>query len=80
MFLEHHILINVTNKTVIRLLPALNIPHEVLVHFIDTFETLKYIIDLAHHLNMKVVAEGIENEQQLNLLESLDCDYAQGYY
>ncbi|MFU8792905.1 MAG: putative bifunctional diguanylate cyclase/phosphodiesterase [Acholeplasmataceae bacterium] len=43
-------------------------------------ETLKYIIDLAHHLNMKVVAEGIENEHQLQLLKSLDCDYAQGYY
>lgn len=40
LFLEHHILINVTNKTVIRLLPPLNIPHEALIHFIDTFEAL----------------------------------------
>ena len=43
-------------------------------------ETLKYIIDLSHHLKMKVVAEGIENAEQLALLKSLGCDYAQGYY
>jgi diguanylate cyclase len=43
-------------------------------------ETLKYLIELAHHLNMKVVAEGIETKEQLDLLTELNCDYAQGYY
>ena len=37
-------------------------------------------IDLAHNLGLKVVAEGIETEYALNLLRSLNCDYAQGYY
>ncbi len=37
-------------------------------------------IDLAHNLGLKVVAEGVETEYALNLLNSLNCDYAQGYY
>ena len=38
------------------------------------------IIDLAHHLDMTVTAEGIETETQLKYLQNLGCDYAQGYY
>lgn len=38
------------------------------------------IIQMAHRLNMKVIAEGVESVQQLNLLEKLNCDYIQGYY
>ncbi|GBO52832.1 diguanylate cyclase/phosphodiesterase with PAS/PAC sensor [Pseudanabaena sp. lw0831] len=37
------------------------------------------IINLAHGLNMDVVAEGIETEEQKQILRSLSCDYAQGY-
>lgn len=40
LFLEHHILINVTSQTVIRLLPPLNIPHDALVDFLETFKKL----------------------------------------
>lgn len=36
------------------------------------------IIALAHTLNMKVVAEGVENERQLRLIRSLKCDELQG--
>ncbi len=39
----------------------------------------KAIINLAHSLDKEVIAEGIETENQKNLLKSLDCDYAQGY-
>lgn len=37
------------------------------------------IISLAHSLSMKVVAEGVETEQQHALLHRLGCDAAQGY-
>ena len=37
------------------------------------------IIDLAHALEMNVVAEGIETEKQLRELEKMGCDLGQGY-
>jgi diguanylate cyclase (GGDEF)-like protein/PAS domain S-box-containing protein len=37
------------------------------------------IISLAHKLNMKVVAEGIETEDQQTILSGLRCEYGQGY-
>lgn len=37
------------------------------------------IVALAKELSLKVVAEGVENEDQLALLRSLDCDLWQGY-
>lgn len=37
-------------------------------------------IKLAHNLNLKVIAEGVENQDSLDLLEIMGCDYAQGYY
>lgn len=54
--------------------------------FVDKIETsrTKYficntIIKVAHQLRLKVVAEGIENEQQHELLRKAKCDYGQGY-
>jgi diguanylate cyclase (GGDEF)-like protein len=37
------------------------------------------IIDMAHKLDIKVVAEGIETVPQKNLLSQFECDYGQGY-
>jgi EAL domain-containing protein (putative c-di-GMP-specific phosphodiesterase class I) len=37
------------------------------------------IIMMAHSLNLKVIAEGVENVEQLELLRSLNCDEAQGF-
>jgi EAL domain-containing protein (putative c-di-GMP-specific phosphodiesterase class I) len=37
-------------------------------------------IELAHNLGLSVVAEGVENEQTLDKLSELGCDYAQGYF
>ncbi|MFZ2392908.1 sensor domain-containing protein [Rhodoferax sp.] len=37
------------------------------------------IINLAHALKLKVVAEGVETEAQARLLRELDCDEMQGY-
>lgn len=38
------------------------------------------IIAMSKALGKKVVAEGVETEEQLNLLTKLGCDYIQGYY
>ena len=37
------------------------------------------IINLAHALKLKVVAEGVETEEHSRLLRLLDCDEMQGY-
>lgn len=41
---------------------------------------IKTILALARSLNMKVIAEGVENTAQLDVLRSLDCQLAQGFY
>lgn len=37
------------------------------------------IISLAHALKLEVIAEGVETEEQKNILRLLKCDLAQGY-
>jgi diguanylate cyclase (GGDEF)-like protein len=45
----------------------------------ENSEILQTIISLAKNLKMRVIAEGIETESQLALLQNLGCDYGQGY-
>jgi diguanylate cyclase (GGDEF)-like protein/PAS domain S-box-containing protein len=45
----------------------------------ENSEIARTIITLARNLGMKVVAEGIETDLQLNQLKSLGCDWGQGY-
>jgi PAS domain S-box-containing protein len=45
----------------------------------ETLEIVRVIVMLAHHLGMKVVAEGVETRAQLDLLKQLGCERAQGY-
>ena len=40
----------------------------------------KSIIDLAHNLNLTVIAEGVENQQQLAIIEKLGAEEIQGFY
>jgi diguanylate cyclase (GGDEF)-like protein/PAS domain S-box-containing protein len=38
------------------------------------------IISMAHHLGLKVIAEGVETEFELNFLNQRNCQHYQGYY
>jgi len=40
---------------------------------------VKMIIEMAHQLGFKVVAEGVETEAQLQVLGELNCDTLQGF-
>jgi PAS domain S-box-containing protein len=42
-------------------------------------EIVRAIIVLAHNLGLKVVAEGTEKEEHINLLRDFNCEMAQGY-
>lgn len=37
-------------------------------------------IDLAHNMGKSVIAEGVESQEVLDILEILGCDYVQGYF
>lgn len=41
---------------------------------------LHSIIELGHRLALNIIAEGIENQEQLTLLQQMNCDYGQGYF
>ncbi len=43
-------------------------------------EIVNAIVQLAHHLNMETVAEGIETEAERVMLEQFNCDFGQGYW
>lgn len=56
------------------------------ISFIDEIETNKddyhlthAIIDIGNALGLEVIAEGVENEEQKNILQELGCKTAQGY-
>lgn len=46
----------------------------------DSFVTIKNLISMFHDVRRKLVAEGVENEEQMSTLRELGCDYIQGYY
>ncbi len=41
---------------------------------------LQNTVRMIKEMNLKIVVEGVETEQQKNLVASLGCDYCQGYY
>jgi EAL domain-containing protein (putative c-di-GMP-specific phosphodiesterase class I) len=54
--------------------------------FVDEIETNPYrkalceaIIVMSHKLGLKVIAEGVERQEQLNWLKEVDCDFYQGF-
>ena len=46
----------------------------------DDVAIVEAVLGLGKHFNTKVVAEGVEDEEQLSFLKSQGCDIAQGYY
>ena len=38
------------------------------------------IVDIGHHLGMTVIAEGVETQEQLDMLGTMGCDQAQGFF
>ncbi len=53
--------------------------------FIDGIEedrqqvVVKALVDISHELSLKVIAEGVEKQEQLAILKEVNCDYVQGY-
>jgi PAS domain S-box-containing protein len=46
----------------------------------ESLEIVRTIIMLAHNLGLKVVAEGAETQEHVNLLKQLNCEMVQGYF
>ena len=46
----------------------------------DSRAIVQMIVSLGRSLGMEIVAEGVEGAKQAGLLESLGCEYAQGYF
>lgn len=51
-----------------------------LEHDEDDRKIIEAIIAMAHKLNINVLAEGVETRKQWKMLESINCDFGQGYY
>jgi len=45
----------------------------------DSADIVKAIVEMAHSLKLKVIAEGVETEEQLSQLRELGCNSAQGF-
>lgn len=41
---------------------------------------LESVIQMAHKLNLKTIAEGVETEEQFDMIKKMGCDFIQGYY
>jgi len=46
----------------------------------EDMEIVKTVLSLAKHLKLDVVAEGVEEQDQLSVLKALSCEFAQGFY
>ncbi|MEI8640471.1 EAL domain-containing protein [Pseudoalteromonas sp. Hal099] len=46
----------------------------------DAISLLESIYDMAAHLDLKVIVEGVENKEQLDIVQSIGFKYIQGFY
>ncbi len=51
-----------------------------MLHDQESLQIVKTIIELGRHLKLRVIAEGVENQEQLKMLRDLGCLYSQGYF
>ena len=58
----------------------LKIDQSFISHSHENREIISTIVSMANNLKLKVIAEGVETESQLNLLKSLGCLEVQGYF
>ena len=43
-------------------------------------QIVESVIEMARRLNLPIIAEGVETQEQVFMLQSMDCLYTQGYY
>ena len=58
----------------------LKIDRAFITHITDDSRIAKAVIGLAKSMDLKVLAEGVENSAQNDTLQTLGCDLVQGYY
>ncbi len=46
----------------------------------DHSAIINAVVTLAHNLHLELIAEGVETLDQMTMLQSMGCDFAQGYY
>ncbi|MFK8067028.1 MAG: EAL domain-containing protein, partial [Gammaproteobacteria bacterium] len=46
----------------------------------DDAAIIKGVTAMAHNMQLEVIAEGIEDQEQLTFLKNIGCDYGQGYF
>jgi EAL domain-containing protein (putative c-di-GMP-specific phosphodiesterase class I) len=46
----------------------------------NALELVKSIIALCQNMKLKIIAEGIETKEQIDILKAMNCDCGQGYY
>ncbi|NLT68151.1 MAG: EAL domain-containing protein [Acidobacteria bacterium] len=61
-------------------LDSLKIDQVFVSRIMEDDEIVRTIITLGRNLGLKVIAEGVENLEQVMKLKELGCEYAQGYY